>query len=131
MDLPEFAAFPLVEHAEGRHLLTGYYDEYAAIARDARAALLLETPTWRANPDWGARARLPGPDLDRVNQAAAELLLVFRERHPDLDIVVSGNLGPRGDGYVADGGPTPTRRRRTTRRRCGRWPRPVSTPCTR
>ncbi|MFC5178744.1 homocysteine S-methyltransferase family protein [Nocardioides taihuensis] len=101
VDLPEFAAFPLVDHADGRHLLTGYYDDYAAIARDAGAGLLLETPTWRANPDWGAALGYDAADLDRFNQAAVELLLVFREQHPDLTVLVSGNIGPRGDGYVA------------------------------
>jgi homocysteine S-methyltransferase len=101
VDLPEFAAFPLVAEPDGRLLLTGYYDDYAAIARDAGAGLLLETPTWRANPDWGAAIGYGADDLDRLNQAAVELLLVFRERHPDLSVVVSGNIGPRGDGYVA------------------------------
>ena len=33
VDLPLFAAFPLVDSPGGRSLLTGYYDEYAAIAR--------------------------------------------------------------------------------------------------
>jgi homocysteine S-methyltransferase len=36
VDLPLFAAFPLIDTAEGRSLLTSYYDEYAAIARRGR-----------------------------------------------------------------------------------------------
>ena len=35
VDLPLFAAFPLVDSPTGRSLLTAYYDEYAAIARRA------------------------------------------------------------------------------------------------
>jgi S-methylmethionine-dependent homocysteine/selenocysteine methylase len=101
VDLPEFAAFPLVDEVEGRRLLTAYYDDYAAIARDAGAGLLLETPTWRANPDWGTTLGYGPEDLDRFNQAAVELLLVFRAQRPDLTVLVSGNIGPRGDGYVA------------------------------
>ena len=70
-DLPEFAAFPLLEDAAGRAALDAYYDQYAAIARAAGQGLLLETPTWRANPDWAekigydaARAR-PGQPRGR------------------------------------------------------------------
>ena len=73
VDLPEFAAFPLVEHAEGRELLAGYYDGYADIARRAGVGLLLESPTWRANPDWGARLGYDAAALDRVNRAAIAL----------------------------------------------------------
>src|SRR5215510_4786862 len=53
--LREFAAFPLVEDEAGQRVLSAYFDEYAAIAADAGAGLLLETPTWRASGDWGAR----------------------------------------------------------------------------
>ena len=35
VDLPLFAAFPLVDTSAGRSLLTAYYDEYAAIVRRA------------------------------------------------------------------------------------------------
>src|SRR6185312_16673687 len=55
VDLPCFAAFPLLESARGRELLAGYYHGYAAIARRAGAGLVLDSPTWRANPDWGGR----------------------------------------------------------------------------
>ena len=55
VDLPEFAAFPLLDDEDGRRLLRDYYRGYADVAVQARAGLLLETPTWRANPDWGAR----------------------------------------------------------------------------
>ena len=44
VDLPLFAAFPLVDTTEGRSLLTSYYDGYAAIARRAGAGLMLSTP---------------------------------------------------------------------------------------
>ena len=53
-DLPDFAAFPLLDDERGRQVMTEYYEEYAAIAAGAGAGLRLETPTWRANTDWGA-----------------------------------------------------------------------------
>ncbi len=104
VDLPEFAAFPLVEQAAGRELLASYYDGYADVARRAGAGLMLEAPTWRANPDWGDRLGYDAAALDRVNRAAIALLHERRDAHPDLHdqgVLVGGMIGPRGDGYVA------------------------------
>src|SRR4051794_2075909 len=81
VDLPEFAAFPLVEDEHGRELLTRYYDSYAAVAAAAGAGLLLEAPTWRANPDWAARVGYDAAGLDRANRMAVELLQDLRERY--------------------------------------------------
>jgi S-methylmethionine-dependent homocysteine/selenocysteine methylase len=102
--LPEFASFPLVESDRGRALLRDYYDGYAAVARRAGAGLTLESPTWRANPDWGLRLGYDHAALDRVNRAAIEFLDAVRESHSDLlDVRIIGAIGPRGDGYVAAG----------------------------
>jgi S-methylmethionine-dependent homocysteine/selenocysteine methylase len=102
VDLPEFASFPLVEDERGRDLLRDYYDGYAAVARRAGAALTLESPTWRANPDWGARVGYDAAALDRANTAAIDLLQALRDRYADLpDVRIIGAIGPRGDGYVA------------------------------
>ena len=102
IDLPEFASFPLVEDDRGRDLLRDYYDGYAAVARKAGAGLTLESPTWRANPDWGARVGYDAAALDRVNRAAIGFLDRLRESYADLeDVRILGVIGPRGDGYVA------------------------------
>ena len=108
--LPDFAAFPLLDTPGGRGLLTRYYDGYATIAQQAGAGLMLEAPTWRANPDWGTRLGYSATDLARVNTTAITLLAGLRERYAttlDLGtILVSGMIGPRGDGYAA-GQPDP------------------------
>jgi len=102
VDLPEFASFPLVESDHGRSLLRDYYDGYAAVARRAGAGLTLETPTWRANPDWAARVGYDAAALDRVNRAAVTFLAQVRDSYSDLeDVRIIGAIGPRGDGYVA------------------------------
>jgi homocysteine S-methyltransferase len=106
-DLPEFAAFPLVEEEGGRALLRKYYDGYADVARKAGRGLLLETPTWRANPDWAAKVGYDLAALDRVNQHAVEFIGVQATTYSDLDTVLVGAMGPRGDGYVAGDTPTP------------------------
>jgi S-methylmethionine-dependent homocysteine/selenocysteine methylase len=102
VDLPEFAAYPLVWTDEGRTLLRAYYDAYADIAGAADAGLRLETPTWRANPDWAAVLGHDVRTVSDANRTAVELLQGmaqdWRDRVPD--IVVIGSVGPRGDGYA-------------------------------
>ena len=109
VDLPLFAAFPLVDSPSGRSLLTAYYDEYAAIARRADAGLMLESATWRASGDWGDRLGYSPADLARVNRDAIGMLAELRERYRgDLaDVVISGMVGPRGDGYQPGEEPGP------------------------
>ena len=72
VDLPEFVAYPLVRSDEGRLLLRKYYDGYAEVAELARRGLRLETPTWRANPDWGEKLGDDSTDLADANRAAVE-----------------------------------------------------------
>jgi homocysteine S-methyltransferase len=105
IELREFAAFPMVEDEAGQHVLTAYFDEYAAIARDARAGLLLESPTWRASSDWGARLGYSADGLQRINETAITLLTELRDRYrPQIDhVVVSGQVGPRDVAGQGDG----------------------------
>jgi homocysteine S-methyltransferase len=103
LDLPEFAAFPLVRDDAGRRTLDAYYDAYAGVAAAAGAGLVLEAPTWRGSPDWAARIGWSVTELDVANRASIGLLRGVAERHPDVGpIVVSGQVGPRGDGYQAN-----------------------------
>ena len=105
LDLPEFAAFPLVDDEHGREVLTRYYDGYAQIAAKAGVGLTLDAPTWRANPDWAAIVGYDAAALDRVNRAAIEFMQGLREKYRSelglTDVKVGGLHGPRGDGYVA------------------------------
>lgn len=100
-DLPDFAAFPLVDSETGRARLSAYFDDYAAIAEQAGHPLLLETPTWRASSDWGTRLGYDAAALDHANRACVELVhetaTRWSGRVPALK--VSGQIGPRGDGY--------------------------------
>ncbi len=100
-DLPDFAAFPLVDDEGGRELLMRYYRKYVDVATRAGAGLLLETPTWRASGDWGDRLGYSAAELRRVNHDAVALLNQIRDETGFDSMLVSGCLGPRGDGYVA------------------------------
>ena len=101
IDLPEFAAFPLLDDPEGRAALVRYFDRYAALAVDEGVGIVLETPTWRASADWGARLGFTVEDLERLNREAVALVRDAERRFadPTTPIVVSGCIGPRGDGY--------------------------------
>ena len=100
-DLPHFAAFDLLKDDAGFERLRAYYLRYAEIAGAHGLGLLLETPTWRASPDWGARLGYDREALADANRRAVGLLLEIRAAFetPATPVVVSGNLGPRGDGY--------------------------------
>ena len=103
LDLPAFAAFVLLDSEEGREALRTYYRPYLELAARLETGLVLETPTWRANPAWGETVGYDAAALDRVNRAAVAFLSGLREEqkrpHP---VVVSGNIGPLADGYTAD-----------------------------
>ncbi len=104
LDLPSFAAFPLVETVSGRAALTRYYDGYADIASRAGASLMLEAPTWRANPDWGRQLGYGATDLARVNAESIAFLAELRQAYGG-DVFVGGTIGPRVDGFGPDVSP--------------------------
>ena len=126
-DLPDFAAFPLVDDERGRDLLLGYYRDYVAIAERTGAALQLETPTWRASGDWGERLGYSAAELRRVNRDAVALLQRLRDDAKFEPMLVSGNVGPRGDGYQAGDVVDPDTAAPTTRLSSRRSPRPAPT----
>jgi len=101
LELPHFAAFPLLDDEEGRATLRRYYEPFLALAAERGAGFVLETPTWRANSDWGARLGYSPIDLHRVNADAValarELALAWVGSGR---VLISGAVGPRGDGYV-------------------------------
>jgi S-methylmethionine-dependent homocysteine/selenocysteine methylase len=100
VELPEFAAFPLLDRPDGRATLTRYFEPYFGIARAHGARFQLDTPTWRANRDWGGRLGYDVAALDRVNRDAVAFARELAAGNPDVEVRVSGLVGPRGDGYV-------------------------------
>jgi homocysteine S-methyltransferase len=103
IDLPHFAAFVLLDKPEGRQQLRKYYGSYLAIARDHGTGFVLDSPTWRASLDWGEKLGYDAAALKAVNVASVAFLEDLRAEWegPDLPCVISGAIGPRGDGYKA------------------------------
>jgi homocysteine S-methyltransferase len=104
VELPFFAAFDLLRTREGAERLRRYFETYTRIARERGVGIVLEAPTWRANPDWGAKLGYDAASLADANRTGIGLLLEVRRslETPGTPIVISGNIGPRGDGYRAD-----------------------------
>ena len=101
LELPDFASFVLLDDPEGLAALRGYYGSYVAIAERHGVGIVLDTPTWRANPDWGARLGYSAEALDDVNRRGVALLEEVRaEAGEGVEMLISGCIGPRGDGYV-------------------------------
>lgn len=104
LEVPEFAAFHLLGTPEGLAALHRYFHAYAKIANRFAAGLVLESPTWRASADWGNRLGYTSASLTQANRKAIQLLEEIRAEYDSREtpVVISGCLGPRGDGYVAD-----------------------------
>jgi S-methylmethionine-dependent homocysteine/selenocysteine methylase len=104
VDLPQFAAFPLLQDGEGMRRLRTYFSAHAAVAAQADVGFVLEAATWRANADWGALLGFDAQALDEVNRIAVELLVDVRGEFPDAvkPYPISGCIGPRGDAYRPD-----------------------------
>ncbi len=109
LELPHFASFTLLRTHAGRKSLGNYFLPYIETARQSRMGFVLEAPTWRANPDWGTKLGYSREALAEANREAIELMAELRLAHEraETPMVISGNIGPRGDGYVAGAEMTP------------------------
>jgi S-methylmethionine-dependent homocysteine/selenocysteine methylase len=100
-DLPFFAAFHLLKDEQGTEALRRYFARHAAVTRQHGVGFILESATWRASSDWGDKLGYSRRALAEANRKAIALLHDLRldletERAP---LVISGCVGPRGDGY--------------------------------
>ncbi len=104
-DLPHFAAFDLLKRGEGRAALTRYFRTHAAIAKAHGVGFILESPTWRASADWAALLGYSREELAEANRESIALMEQIRGEFEDeqTPMVISGCVGPRGDGYDPTG----------------------------
>jgi homocysteine S-methyltransferase len=103
IDLPAFAAYPLAATTEGKVVLTEYYEQHMAVAESVGAAVELEAPTWRANPDWAATLGHDREALAGLIEDAVGVVDGLRNRWRGAGaFLVGGAVGPRGDRYRID-----------------------------
>jgi S-methylmethionine-dependent homocysteine/selenocysteine methylase len=98
LELPDFAAYALLRTREGEAALQRYFRAYVAVANRFELGLVLESATWRASRDWAERQGHTRAELAGLNRAAVRQLDRLRGEL-QKPLVVSGCLGPRGDGY--------------------------------
>jgi S-methylmethionine-dependent homocysteine/selenocysteine methylase len=100
-DLPSFAAFVLLESELGTKALENYFRRYGDLARKYDTGFILESPTWRASSEWGAKLGYTEERLADINRRAIKLLGDIRRDYETAKtrVVISGCVGPRGDGY--------------------------------
>ena len=101
LELPFFAAFDLLKHAAGESALVKYFRTYAALASRYDVGCILESATWRASADWGAKLGYSTAALVEANRRAIAMLHRIRQEFETsgTPMVISGCIGPRGDGY--------------------------------
>lgn len=102
-ELPQFAAFPLVDTEDGRAALSRYYRPFLELARDREVPLVLSTPTWRASADWGRLLGYEGDELAALNRRAVAFVEAVRDEVLEPEeregIVIEACIGPRSDAY--------------------------------
>jgi len=100
-DLPMAEAFVLLETEKGQKAILDYFDRYLPLAVRHGVGFVLESPTWRANPDWAAKAGYGRERLAELNRAGIQLMREVQAKYESArtPILISGNVGPRGDGY--------------------------------
>ena len=101
--LNHFAAFELLRNEAGRKVLEEYYQPYLSLAEKYQLGFVIESPTWRSNADWGVKLGYTHDELFALNKQSIKFIREVAEKFTSLShVVVSGNIGPRGDGYRAD-----------------------------
>ena len=104
VELPHFASFDLMKNEVGMARVRRYYDRFITMARKRGLGFVLESPTWRANPDWAAKLGYDKRSLAQINRRTIAVMAQLRDQYETAQtpIVISGNIGPRGDGYSPD-----------------------------
>ncbi len=102
LDLPYFAAFHLLNNPKGQEAFRKYFHNHCAIAKKYKVGFILEAVTWRASLDWAKKLGYSKASLDEMLHKAVEFLIPFRDEYENENtkMVISGCIGPRGDGYV-------------------------------
>lgn len=99
-ELPDFAAFHLLRNPQGREAVKNYFRPYVELAKRHNTGLILESATWRASADWAHKLGYEKEELAALNRDSVVLLEELRTEMDAPTFVISGCIGPRGDGYV-------------------------------
>lgn len=99
-DMPLFAFYPMLRTDEGRAAMDEYFVAFLKTAQQNDAGFVLDTNTWRANPDWAKQLGDDLEELTAINREAVAYAQNLRRDHgKEDDVLVNGVIGPRSDGY--------------------------------
>ncbi len=103
VDLPEFAAITLMDNSDGLQIAKDYYQAYLQLTQRFERGFILESVTWRGSSDWAEPLGYSLQKLEQLNRKAIRMLHELRMQYETVKtpIVISGCIGPRGDGYDA------------------------------
>jgi homocysteine S-methyltransferase len=99
IELPSMSAINLLRTPEGRAALDDYFRSYLDLARRLATGFELVSASWRASPDWAGEFGLSQEELDDLNRKSVTMLAELRTVYADVPTVITGCIGPRGDGY--------------------------------
>ena len=105
IDLPHFASIALHATEEGEQRLRDYLVSPHRDCQGAQCRLHSGKRVLARKPGLGREARLSRrTDLIALNRKSIALLAALRDEHetPQCPMPISGNIGPRGDGYSPD-----------------------------
>ncbi len=80
IDLPEFAAFTILDNEGGKDILWNYYLPYIQLAKNNGFGFILEAPTWRASYGWGEKIGYDKAAIDDVNIRSIQFMHNLRKR---------------------------------------------------
>lgn len=99
-DMPHFAFFPMLRTVDGREAMKEYIAPFMETARQSNAGFIIDTNTWRANPDWAELLGYDRKDLAAINREAVDFARELQgEFGVGLNVLINGVIGPQGDGY--------------------------------
>ena len=100
-ELPEFAAFPLLDRPDAVEALEGMYQRYLEVCVRHGFAPLMAGLDYRLSPDWGEKLGYSRAGLAEMQARCIdflrEMVAPYRDGLPD--VVITGGMGPRGDAY--------------------------------
>lgn len=104
VELPCFASFPLITTEAGREQLRKYFHPYLELAKEREVGFILDTPTWRASPDWAEKLGFSQDMLVAANRLSVDFLVRLRADNEGgvAPLIINGVIGPRGDGYKVE-----------------------------
>jgi len=100
-DLPEFAMYPLLDNAGAMADLKAMYCRVLDVAAENGFVAMISGLDYRGSPDWGEKLGYSREELAvALERSIAFLREVARPYEGQItDILIGGQVGPRGDAY--------------------------------